>query len=52
MYAIKNRSAMTIKSFDDFQCDLGFDFAWQQDYSSFVLCNKSVCSVPHIGNVG
>ena len=51
MYAIKNRSAM-IKSFDDFQCDLGFDFAWQQDYSSFVLCNNSVCSVPHIGNVG
>ena len=51
MYAIKNRSAM-IKSFDDLRCDLGFDFAWQQDYSSFVLCNNSVCSVPHIGNVG
>ena len=48
MYAIKNRSAMT-KSFDDFQCDLGFDFAWQQDYSSFVLCNNLVCSSPHTG---
>lgn len=47
MYAIKNRSAM-IKSFDDFQCDFSFDFAWQ-DRSSFVLCNKSVCSSPHTG---
>ena len=48
MYAIKNRSAMT-KSFDDLRCDFCFDFAWQQDYSSFVLCNNSVCSSPHTG---
>ena len=49
MYAIMNKSAISMTSFDDFQCDLGFDFAWQQDYSSFVLCNNSVCSSPHTG---
>ena len=48
MYAIMNRSIISMTSFDDFQCDFSFDFAWQ-DRSSFVLCNKSVCSSPHTG---
>ena len=49
MYAIMNKSAIGMTSFDDFRCDFSFDFAWQQDHSSFVLCNKSVCSSPHTG---
>jgi hypothetical protein len=32
-----NKSISVMKSFD-FQCDFSFDFAWQQDYGSFVLC--------------
>ena len=35
MNTIKSISVM--KSFD-FQCDFSFDFAWQQDEGSFVLC--------------
>lgn len=50
MYAIMNKSAIGMTSFDDFQCDFCFDFAWQQDHGSFVLCSNSVCSSPHTGN--
>ena len=52
MYAIMNRSAMGMKSFNDYQCDFSFDFAWQQDKSSVVLrSDSSVCSSPHMGYI-
>ena len=51
MYAVMNRPAMGMKSFNDHQCDFSFDFAWQQDKSFLVLrSNSPVCSEPHIGN--
>jgi hypothetical protein len=52
MYAIMNRSAMRMKSFNDHQCDFSFDFAWQQDKSFLVLhSDSSVCSSPHIWDI-